>query len=92
MLTRWKDSYVTKYDSPFTAFLASMDPDESGGSVEAPNGWFARFGKNIVQEDSQGFVNRTRHASLDTAKVVFGQFEDAYAEWDREEPGTGLFD
>jgi hypothetical protein len=62
----------------------SMADDESG-NVEAPTGWFARFGKRILTEDSQGFVDVTRLANEQAALAAFDELMDEYVKWDSQD-------
>jgi len=63
MFTAIKESYVTKFDSPITAYMwyrmnEGMTPDEEASDEECG---VARFGKRIIDWDSQGFVSSTRY-------------------------------
>lgn len=70
----------------FTEFLNELHlnggADEASGSVEAPTGWFARLGRHLLYEDSQGFVTRQRFASIDAAKDHYQTLENEFFEWD----------
>jgi hypothetical protein len=89
MRSEYEQSYSTKFDGPFTAYLYDLTlsggADEDGGDVESPTGWFARLGRNIVTADSQGFVYRNRFASVSDARVCFAALASEYAAWADED-------
>ena len=63
MFTAIKESYVTKFDSPITAYMwyrmnEGMTPDEEASDEECG---VARFGKRIIDWDEQGFVSNSRY-------------------------------
>lgn len=59
--------------------------DGESGDVEAPTGWFARFGKRLLHHDEQGFVEVVRYASASDATAAFGMLEDEYDIWADDE-------
>ena len=68
--------------------LDSSYADNEAGDVEAPTGWFARFGKRLLHHDEQGFVEVVRYASVGDATAAFEMLEAEYDIWaDDLEPG-----
>ena len=62
--------------------------DDESGDVEAPTGWFARFGKRLLRADEFGFVEVERFASIADAIAAFSMLEAEYDIWaDDLEPG-----
>jgi hypothetical protein len=59
--------------------------DGESGDVEAPTGWFARFGKRLLHHDEQGFVEVVRYASADDATTAFEMLQDEYDVWADED-------
>jgi hypothetical protein len=59
--------------------------DESSGNVDAPTGWFARFGRRMLFEDSQGFVESGRWPTEREATEVFEALNARYSEWEGDE-------
>lgn len=59
--------------------------DDESGDVEAPTGWFGRFGKRLLHHDEQGFVEVVRYASASDATAAFGMLEDEYDIWADDE-------
>ena len=59
--------------------------DDESGDVEAPTGWFARFGKRLLHHDEQGFVEVVRYASVGDATAAFEMLEDQYDIWADDE-------
>jgi hypothetical protein len=81
MYQQYKDSYITKYQSPFTAYLADQHADEDAGDIESPFGWFARLGRYILTEDDRGFLSHQRFASVDEAQGVFEAMAIEFYAW-----------
>lgn len=71
-----------KYDSSMAMYCDYMAYqglwDEAGGDVETV-GCYARFGKHITTEDSQGFVAHHRFISVAWAQTMFDALEELSA-------------
>ena len=67
-------------------WLLSMDSgqDEETGTTEW-GVWCARFGRDLLFTDDQGFVWSEKHFDEAAAKVAFDAIDAAYAEWNEEE-------
>jgi len=73
---------ISKYPDAFTAFVdINSYYDDTSGDVEAPVGWFGRAGRNVVSEDTQGFVYRQRCDTVAQAIAIYAELEDEYADW-----------
>lgn len=59
--------------------------DDASGDVEAPTGWFARFGKRILRSDSQGFVWCEKYDTETAAEAMFAALDHYYGIWGDEE-------
>lgn len=59
--------------------------DDESGDVEAPTGWFARFGKRLLRADEFGFVEVERFASIADAIAAFSMLEAEYDIWADDE-------
>lgn len=88
MYAEAKESYVHKFDSPFTAWLYDQSGngclDDETGSVEW-SGWYGRMGRRVLVEDSQGFVSSTRFATETAAQECLDAISAEYAEWDDQD-------
>jgi hypothetical protein len=85
MFREYRDSYSTKFDSPFTAYLWDLSlsggSDEESGESDSPTGWFARLGRNIITSYSSGAVYRERFATVDDAVGMFASLDADYSRW-----------
>lgn len=86
---RATDPYRHKFADAMSEYLhqLSLDSgwDDASGNVDAPTGWFARFGKRILHEDSQGFVWQALHDTECDAIAHYDALSDAYNRWDTDE-------
>lgn len=73
-----------KFGSAMAEYLYGLDPDEQGGDVQF-SGWFGRFGKRILTEDSMGFVNCEKFDTPEQAQEVFDEWLEAEANDDEAE-------
>jgi hypothetical protein len=77
-----RDSYSHKFDSPFTAWL--WDVSMTGCDAETGDtdtfGWYGLMGRNILCQQSTGYVYRARYASVAEARVEMAILEDRYCE------------
>jgi hypothetical protein len=63
MRQQYADSYITKFEDPFTAFLyeVSMDAcDDEFGGIDDFGYWVGRLGRHFLIEDSNGLVYRLK--------------------------------
>lgn len=84
MRNEYADTYVTKFPDPFTAYLYEVSlngPDQETGDLGAPTGWVGLLGRNLLREDSQGFVYRERYASVAAAVDAFEVVDAEYGDW-----------
>lgn len=63
--------------------LDGSTADDESGSIEAPCGWFARFGKWLLTEDDRGFVSAWKADSAAAAVDEFDALMTEYVAWDR---------
>lgn len=76
-----KDSYITKYDRPFTAWLedhvgSAWDEETSDGV----GSWMGRVGRRVVVEDSQGFVTCVRYDTIEGAQNAIRMYARLWAD------------
>lgn len=77
-----RHTYGTKYQAPIAQYLYhACDPEEESGDVDHPGGWFARVGRRIYGEDSQGFVWSTKFDTVEDAREAFRDADEAYSVW-----------
>jgi hypothetical protein len=78
-----RDSYISKFDSPFTAWLWDRTLD-GGADAETGDadtfGWYGLMGRNILCQVSTGYVMRERFASATAAREYFDKLETEYCE------------
>ena len=58
--------------------------DEQTGDCEAPTGFVSRIGKRLFFEDSQGFTDSERFATIDLARERFNEIDAKYSAWSHE--------
>ena len=74
MYSEWRESYVTKYASPFAAYVfATVSPQDCDEDYSDGNGggWIGRYGRRVLVEDSQGFADVARYATTDAAHLAY---------------------
>lgn len=81
MLTEITESYITKYSCPMVAYIANGHFNEESGDVESSTGWFARAGKWVIVENSQGFVDGEKFATIAGAKAWFAVLDTEFVNW-----------
>lgn len=78
------DDIRHKFGCAMAEYLYGLDPDEQGGDVQF-SGWFGRFGKRILTEDSMGFVFCEKFETVEQAQEVFDEWLEAEANDDEAE-------
>ena len=72
-------------NDPMTEYIYGISLDqscgESDGEAEAPTGWFARIGRQMIGENGQSFVARERFATVELAQARFAEMADDYSAW-----------
>ena len=85
---RRTDPYRRKFADAMSEYLhqLSLDSgwDEASGNVDAPTGWFARFGKRILHEDSQGFVWTENFTDEAACIAQYDLLATEYDTWDSD--------
>lgn len=77
MFQKYADSYVTKYQSPFTAFLDTLTAPDA----EVDDGcgaWALLYGRHILYGDTQGFVDHMRMDGGERAELRDRFFQTAF--------------
>ena len=85
MRQKYADSYIAKFESPFTAFLYEITlngftDDET--YLEGWGEWAGRIGRRTVHETSHGAVSHITHETEDAAQQVISDLRD---QWETEE-------
>jgi hypothetical protein len=72
---------------PMVVFLDERGEiaDDEAGDVEAPTGYFRRFGKWLIRDDSNGFCYGHKYPNVAQAVKAFDILDRMYSEWGREE-------
>jgi hypothetical protein len=73
-------SYLTKFDTPYTARLYGLDPDDSLGQSLDGGSWYGLYrnsggGGHIVVEDTYGFVGRVSFATTAALMLAWSELE-----------------
>lgn len=84
-----KESARYKYGGdPMAEYLswrAMEDMERGSGDVECPTGYFIRFGRRILLNDSQGFVWVETWPETQAAEQVFDALNRYYGEWEYDD-------
>jgi hypothetical protein len=87
---RYADSYVAKFEDPFTAFLyqVSLDGcDNETGSVDDLGYWIGQLGRYVLVEDSNGAVWASRVLADRQASTFYAWVEQYVGADDTDEEG-----
>lgn len=82
MRQQYADSYITKFDRPFTAFLHELSLsggcDDEFGSVDEFGSWVGRLGRHVLIEDSNGAVYSFRVLSSATGPAFYAWADEYF--------------
>lgn len=90
MRQKWLDSFIYKYDHPFTAYLAEQIADEDFGHMDDCGFWVARLGRHVIIENDRGDISRLAVLDRDPeGPSLEEQFASLCAELAPAEPYCG---
>lgn len=70
-----------KYGSAMAEYLDQTEPDRSGGDVDGPGGAYSQFGKWMLYENSQGFVDADKHPTVAGATATADALDQEWSDW-----------